>query len=883
MPYYPNNIQMDLGKTQFMSLITKAVTTALGIVQSFIVIKLLTRGEYGLVGLVMSIGGLIGVSQHLGIVDGAIREIAVLKDKQEIGKVFWVSHLARQIVTIPLSLLLVGFASYIATHFYHRPEIIPYIQIFALSLILQGLQDVLGATLTGMKLFGALYWIQIITAAVNIAVFGWLTWQYGITGFFWAIIITTALMVILLLAIAMRDLAGHLSLPTWADIKMYGRRVMHIGAFMYLARIFFVIWQRLPLLILGGALTAERLGDLNIAQTFGSKLTIIAAALSEINLSWMSSLYTHQKEEFVRTVTRNMHRLLVLMAVMALVLLLFTPELIYYAFPQYLPAQHLILVMTLAFFLYALTDIGSSSVFVSAGNPRLRAFAYGLMTTFTAGSIAIIYKTRPDALLASWAVLGGVVLAYLTLVILAHRKFGVSLLTGQLITFLLALTGTVAYLFTDPVLPARIIFFLALSAYLIWEAYRGKLLPNAFYNRIDPAHDFHIICFAGAAFEQNSWTNRQHMMSRVSEQYPVLYVEPRVWLPRYIAKHWRQPKQLGAFFQRLFWYEKKHDGLYLKAQTNLIPGSRESRVVAAFNHSLNRWLVLLASRLLGFNKPIIWLYDTEGAEYLSAFPNAFILYDCVDDHAAQAGVDRNPQRAREEEKQILQRANLVTVTSKRLLELKKPLNANTHLVLNAGDVKAFTLPIDPSAFPAFAGSTTLHFVRGGKTLGTVGALDSYKIDFELIRQAAQARPAWQFMFIGTPLVDLKTKEIQDLKSIQNIHFMGAVPRAQVPASVRQFDVCLIPYKASTYNEASFPLKFWEFMATGKPVVVTGLPELREYQPLIGYGNSLEEFLRRCEQWLSHPTQDQAKRIALAQEHSWEHRVKTVLQLLRQHV
>src|SRR3990167_470288 len=238
---------MNLARIQFLSVATKAVTTALGIIQSLIIIKVLSATEYGIVGLVMAIGGLIGVSQHLGIVDGAIREIAVRKNKDEIGKVFWVSHIARQAVTLPLSLALLALAGIIATKIYHRPEIIPYIQLFAGALILQGLQDVLGATLTGMKKFGSLYAIQIITAAINIAVFGFLTWKYQINGFFWAVIITTLIMVALFAGVIKKELAGYLSFPSWPEIKEYGKNLLHIGLFMYISRIFYVIWQRLPL------------------------------------------------------------------------------------------------------------------------------------------------------------------------------------------------------------------------------------------------------------------------------------------------------------------------------------------------------------------------------------------------------------------------------------------------------------------------------------------------------------------------------------------------------------------------------------------------------------------------------------------------------------
>src|SRR3989344_8175319 len=364
---------MNLARVQMLSLATKAVTLALGIVQAFLVIHFLSRAEYGLVGLVMSIGSVIGVTQHLGVVDGAIREIAVLKKREEIGKVFWVAHLVRQVVTIPLTIGLIALAGSIAARVYGRPEITMYIQIFAASLILQGLQDVLGATLTGMKKFIELYAVQVVTAAINIAVFGWLTWQHGVAGFFWAVIVTTSIMVGIYAVIIGRHLGGALRLPSWADIRQYTRGVMRVAGYMNIARILFVVWQRLPLLLLGGVVAADRLGDFNLALTFGSKLLIVASALSEVNLSLMSSLFATRREEFAQTVTRNMQRVLVLLAGLTLLLIFFTPEILHIPILlEYLPAQGLVVIMTVAFFLYALIDIGTSSVFVSADRPRLR-------------------------------------------------------------------------------------------------------------------------------------------------------------------------------------------------------------------------------------------------------------------------------------------------------------------------------------------------------------------------------------------------------------------------------------------------------------------------------------------------------------------------------
>lgn len=882
---------MNFARTQFLSLATKVITTALGIIQSVIIVRLLSPSEFGLVGLVMSIGGVIGVSQHLGIVDGAIREIAVLqgRGKREISKVFWVSNIVRQIVTIPLSLILILGAGWIGGTLYHRPEIIPYIQLFAAVLILQGLQDVFGATLTGTKKFVALYVVQIVTAALNILVFAYFTKFYGVLGFFWAVIITTALMVALFSWIVFRHLKGYLLPLQRSDIAEYGRRIMRIGLYMYVSRIFFVVWQRLPLLVLGGLLATKELGFINVSLTFGSKLTIIAAALSEVNLSWLSSLFASEKGEFAKVVAKTMHRVLVLMALLTLVLLFAAPEILQYVIGgQYLPAQPMILVMTVAFFLYSLTDIGTSSLFVSADQPKLRALVYGLMTGLTALLMAGLIMIRADALLSAWFVLAGALAAFVGMVVLSYRKFGVRLLTIPLAGIIAALFASLLWLLTEPSLLPRAIAFILFTGALVWETHRSQLLPPwlqvwlPFFNTpLKPAEKDtgpKFICFAGAEFDLLAWTNRQHMTSRVSQHYPVLYVEPRVWIFRFIVSHRRSPKAIGKYLKRLFWYERRGQQLYIKSQWNLIPLSRELKLVAAFNHALNRLFVHLAAKHLGFTsgKPVLWIYDTEGAEFLSAFPKAAVIYDCVDNHAVQAGMDRNSRRVREEEEKILARADAVTVTSHRLLKLKKKRNPNTYLLLNAGDVSLYKE--EPLEKDKAAAARALQAIKR-PIIGFVGALDAYKIDIALLQQAARERPDWNFVLIGAPVVDRDRRALASLKQLPNIHFLGAIERTSVPAYVEQFDCCIIPYRSNSYNEASFPLKFWEFMASGKPVVASGLPELAAYKDVIGYALSASEFIDHVSYCLAKPAEKRAERIALAVTNTWEHRAREFIKIV----
>src|SRR5581483_5409151 len=287
----------------------------------------------------------------------------------------------------------------------------------------------------------------------------------------------------------------------------YGRRVMKIGAYMYVSRILFVAWQQLPLLFLGGVLTNGQLGDLNISLTFGSRLTILAAALSEVNMSWMSSLFSQAKHEFKQVVQDNMQRLFVLMTGMTLVLIFLAPEIIHYVIgKQYGAAGPLILVMTLAYFLYALTDIGMSSLFVPADETRIRMFIYIIMMAVSGGLMTLVLYTHPTSFNASVAVLLGSAVAYTCMIAFARRRFQISFLTPQLAVFLTGLCVATVWLLRQPALTWRVGILIILMAYISYLAHKHQLLPRQVRGLFDrfavrpPAGEEPVICFAGAAF-----------------------------------------------------------------------------------------------------------------------------------------------------------------------------------------------------------------------------------------------------------------------------------------------------------------------------------------------------------------------------------------------
>lgn len=385
-----------------------------------------------------------------------------------------------------------------------------------------------------------------------------------------------------------------------------------------------------------------------------------------------------------------------------------------------------------------------------------------------------------------------------------------------------------------------------------------------------------VIIFAGALFDSKLWTNRQQIATRLAERgHRVIYVEPRqFWLTMLFGKFPGYKGRWRWFLRSRFpWHVQEN--LWVVSQFNLIPWSREIGWISAFNHLLNAPCLSFLLFLKKFKNPAILIYDTEAAQYLPYFRNSRVVYDCVDDHRVQAGVNRNPLRVKLEEELIAKEAEAISVTTNILLERFRSLNKNVVLVPNAADINLFKnyLGVEPEDLK------NIPHPR----IGTVGALDVYKVDFEMLARVATKHQEWHFVLVGpVDFVGLNKEEtkVSVLEKLPNVHFLGVKKTTDVPAYVHNFDVAIIPYVKSDYNDASFPLKFWEFMVSGKPIVASNLPTLSNYQYLFSLTRNEEEFERGIVASLQENEINNVARIAEAELHDWSKRVDAIEKLLQ---
>lgn len=145
-----------------------------------------------------------------------------------------------------------------------------------------------------------------------------------------------------------------------------------------------------------------------------------------------------------------------------------------------------------------------------------------------------------------------------------------------------------------------------------------------------------------------------------------------------------------------------------------------------------------------------------------------------------------------------------------------------------------------------------------------------RIDFELLAHAATARPDWSFVLLG-PLVTLSRGAIEDFLRLPNVHWLGPKRYKRISDYARTFDVRLMPFKTGDEGRYLNPAETLEYLATGKPVLSTCIPDAeRFYRDTVAIARTREEFVQTARRLVEHDTDaERAQRVAKAQDRSWE--------------
>ena len=284
-----------------------------------------------------------------------------------------------------------------------------------------------------------------------------------------------------------------------------------------------------------------------------------------------------------------------------------------------------------------------------------------------------------------------------------------------------------------------------------------------------------------------------------------------------------------------------------------------SAVARAINRWFLAWSLRRACRQLGFDHWITWTFLPTSADVVGNLGERFVIYHCVDEFSEFTGTDRNA--VRNMERRLLQKADVVFVSSGPLYETKRLFNPRTFLVTHGVDIEHFRKACDPEMElpPDVAGLR--HPV-----VGFYGLLADW-VDLGLVRFLAVKRPDWQFVLIGKVDTDLSP-----VRHLGNVHLISQKPYSLLPAYCRSFDVAILPFVVNDLTLAANPLKLREYLAAGLPVVATDLPEARRLGKRVRVGKTHEEFLEQIQLSLAEGSGPRAKIASTMREESWAAKV-----------
>ncbi len=232
-----------------------------------------------------------------------------------------------------------------------------------------------------------------------------------------------------------------------------------------------------------------------------------------------------------------------------------------------------------------------------------------------------------------------------------------------------------------------------------------------------------------------------------------------------------------------------------------------------------------------------------------------ILYDCMDDWD---GFPNIGEQLLSEEKTLIVQADLVTVSAALLYHKWCAHNPRCVLVRNA---------VDFAFFRQHCFTNDVLSGLAGPVIGYYGALAQW-LDYPLLAALADKRPEWNFILVGDIFVD----DLAGLEHKPNVQLLGRKPYSQMPLYLDHFDACLIPFRLYNVTHAVDPVKFYEYISAGKPVISTPLAEMSIYKDLLYFATGVDEFIEQIEGALAE--RDLAlykRRVELARANDWKDR------------
>ena len=292
--------------------------------------------------------------------------------------------------------------------------------------------------------------------------------------------------------------------------------------------------------------------------------------------------------------------------------------------------------------------------------------------------------------------------------------------------------------------------------------------------------------------------------------------------------------------------------------------------------TVSRWrrAVCKAANNVGIRRPIVWFSQPEQSAVVGEAGELLSIYHAVDEYAGYTGQDSaRLEKHRAIEQSALDMVDLTVVVSPELLRSKSGSDRDVRLVENAVDLSEFDAaksnakpPQDLSNIPE-------------PRIGYSGLIGK-RLNLDLVAKLARRRTSWSFVFIGR--VDRREceKEISALENMSNVFFLGEKKAEEVADYIAALDVGLLPYELNVETEHISPLKMYEYLAVGLPVVSTAIPAALRHRDIIEVARNDSAFEYACQDALTTSNEKRTREgVRFAGNNTWDHRVTELTEII----
>jgi glycosyltransferase involved in cell wall biosynthesis len=298
-----------------------------------------------------------------------------------------------------------------------------------------------------------------------------------------------------------------------------------------------------------------------------------------------------------------------------------------------------------------------------------------------------------------------------------------------------------------------------------------------------------------------------------------------------------------------------------------------SSAARAANRRLLAAQVGALARSRGLTRPILWIAIPTAADMIGRLDESLVVYQ-VSDKNDENSMDHatDPATIRRLHERAIDSADVILYSGRKLFDEAERGRERSHLLEQAVDFEHWSR-VGGGELEVAEEVARIPRPR----LGYFGAIEPWLIDQELIKRAASERPEWNWVFIGN-----KSRGVE-VERLPNTHFLPPVAYNELPRYAAGFDVCVLPWETErAFTSYGSAIKVREYLATGKPVVISPLPEYEPMQGVLRIARSREDFFRLVEDALNETDPQAARaRQASVATGTWDARAEWVSGLIEE--